>query len=147
MSLVITFLLVKIVWSMLFAYTLGSWTWGAWKVRKRGSRMAATHCWEGLIALFLSFVNLSSFHYKRHNQNKAYNTESRNKLECEADLRCALSSTKPQIKTACFLKTVASFLSRRLANKLLFCLLCLILRLSKARLSMTNAKVDAIEKV
>ena len=25
-------------------------------------------------------------------------TKSRNKLECEADLRCALSSTKPRIK-------------------------------------------------
>jgi len=46
--------------------------------------------------LFISFVNLLSFHYKRHNQNKTDETQSRNKLECEADLRYALSSTKPR---------------------------------------------------
>jgi len=32
--------------------------------------MAAKYCWKGLNALFLSFVNLLSFRYKHHNQNK-----------------------------------------------------------------------------
>ena len=44
------------------------------------------------------FENVFSFHYKRHNKNKANNTESRNKLGCEADLQSALSATKPRIK-------------------------------------------------
>jgi len=47
---------------------------------------------------FLSFVNLLLFHYIRRNQSKADNTKSQNKLECEADLLCALPSTKPRIK-------------------------------------------------
>jgi len=42
---------------------------------------AATHCWKGLNACFLSLVNLLSFHYKCHNQNKADKINSQNKLE------------------------------------------------------------------
>jgi len=37
-------------------------------------------------------------------------TKSRSKLESEADFRCALSSTKPQIKLLFSKKTVASLL-------------------------------------
>ena len=42
--------------------------------------------------------------------------KSRNKLECEADLRCALSSTKPRIKLLVFSKTAASFTLSRLRD-------------------------------
>ena len=45
------------------------------------------------------------FHFHRHILCKSgfsalvsMKTKFRNKLECEADLRCALSSTKPRIK-------------------------------------------------
>ena len=48
-------------------------------------------------------------------------TKFRNKLECKADLRCALSSTQPRIKLLVSQKTVASFLlSRIMANNLSF---------------------------
>jgi len=48
--------------------------------------------------LFSLFVNSLSFHHKRHNQNKAGKMKFPNKLECEADSRCALSSTNLRIK-------------------------------------------------
>jgi len=58
--------------------------------------MAATCCWKVLNALSILVVNILSFHYKSHHQNKTDETQSWNKLECEADLRYALSSTKPR---------------------------------------------------
>jgi len=40
----------------------------------RRARAWQRHIFEVLNALFSSFVNLLSFHYKRHNQNKADST-------------------------------------------------------------------------
>jgi len=62
---------------------------------------------------------------QRRNQNKAVKTKSRHQLECEADLRFALSSTKPRIKLLVSKKQLhPSHLSRIIANKLLFWLFC-----------------------
>jgi len=47
--------------------------------------------------------------YKRHNQNKADTTKSLNKQECEADSRCALSSTRSRIKLLISKKIAATF--------------------------------------
>ena len=47
---------------------------GMWKVRERGASTTGAYCWKVLNALLSSFVNLLSFHYKRHNQNKADGT-------------------------------------------------------------------------
>ena len=76
---------------------------------KGGASMSATYC---LNALLSSFVNLLSFHYKRHNQNKSDKNKSRNELECEAFLRCAISRTKALIILlyyCIFKEIVASF--------------------------------------
>ena len=98
--------------------------------------------------IFLSFVNLSSFHYKRHNQNKADKTKSRNKVECEADLhytRCLQQG----------LEFNHQFPKKQLHPSqdnskwivVLFFFLSLILRLGEARESMNNAKRARREKI
>jgi len=86
---------------------------------------------------------LLSFHFKRHNPNKVDKTKCRNKLECEADLQCALSSTKPRIKPLISKKQLHT--SQDNDKQLMF--LCLLLRLGEAWVSTTNAKICATEQV
>jgi len=45
-----------------------------------GACMTGTYCWEVLNALILSFVNLLSFNYRRHNQN--YSEQKRYSQTC-----------------------------------------------------------------
>jgi len=71
---------------------------GGAKGSQGGTSMATTYCWKGLNALFLLFVNILSYRYQRHNKNKADKKKSLSKLECEAELGCALSLTKSRIQ-------------------------------------------------
>jgi len=65
------FSLQNIPW---FSLWPGFLNWVALKVRKRARVGQRYFFWKILNAVFLSFVNLLSFHYKRHNQNRADST-------------------------------------------------------------------------
>ena len=80
------------------------------------------------------------FCYKCHNQNKTCKTKSLHKLECTADFQCPLSLTKAWITLPISKKLHPSHGRKIMANKLLFCFLCLSLRLGEAQVSATNKR-------
>jgi len=97
--------------------------WGASKDSQGGASMAATHCWKVLNALVFPSVNLLSFHCKRHNRNKADKTNLGTIRNVKPIYDVGLSSTKPRIK---LIVSKDSCILPIMANKLLFCVLCLI---------------------